>query len=371
MDRTRELIVKLLENVGGRKEVAEYLRHYTSVDTQRFAIVTFARDVDVVASVEAVAVALSFLHEVGLFPVVALKGQTAALALTDALEARSCRARPMTSIDEAGVLSALRAKTLPIIGVEDGLLGAVRALAMQIQPHKIILLDKDGGLHGTDGHRIDAINLAEDEPNLDRLLDGAQRDRLDRFIPLLEDLPRFVSLSVTSPTHLARELFTHRGAGTLVRRGERVLCHESFDAADTERLGGLIKACFGRELVADYFTQKRCHRVYLSESYRATAIITRDGSLPPYLDKFAVTQKAQGEGLGSSLWKRLRADHPKLFWRARTDNPVNSWYFQQADGTHRSKQWTVFWYGLADFGEIEKCVDDATAQPATLSPNSG
>ena len=34
------VFVDLLEDVGGRKEVAEYLRHYRSVDSQRFAIVT-------------------------------------------------------------------------------------------------------------------------------------------------------------------------------------------------------------------------------------------------------------------------------------------------------------------------------------------
>jgi acetylglutamate kinase len=367
VDRTREVIHQLLENIGGRKEVAEYLRHYTGVDTQRFAVVTFARDVDVIARAPDVASALSFLHEVGLYPIVVLGGQAAALTLADALEERGCRARPMSSIDNAAVVSALRAKTLPIIGVDNGLLAAVRTLAAQIEPQKIVLLDNDGGLHGSDGHRIDAINLAEDEANLDRLLDGAQRERLDRFIPLLEDLPHFVSLSVTSPAHLARELFTHRGAGTLVRRGERVLAHESFDDVDKRRVRELIVSCFDRQLIPEYFVKKECHRIYLTQSYRATAVLTRDGDLPPYLDKFAVTRKAQGEGLGGSLWARIRADNPKLFWRSRTDNPVNGWYFQQADGTYKTEQWTVFWYGLADFAEIERCVNDALSQPATLS----
>ena len=38
-------------------------------------------------------------------------------------------------------------------------------------------------------------------------------------------------------------------------------------------------------------------RVYLAESYRATAIVTRGGAVP-YLDKFGVTPEAQGEGIG-------------------------------------------------------------------------
>lgn len=363
MDRTREIIIQLLENVGGRKEVTEYLRHYRSVDSQRFAIVTFARDVNVAEQTEEVAPALSFLREVGLYPVVALTGQPAAIALTDALEARGCHARPLSTIHEPSVLSALEAKALPIIGVERDLLAAVRSLAKQIEPYKIILLDGDGGLHDRDGHRIDAINLVEDEP----ALDGAQRARLDRFVPLLEDLPPYVSLSVTSPAHLARELFTHRGAGTLVRRGERVLCHDSFAHVDEHKMRALISECFGRELVADYFDAKRCHRVYVTEAYRATAVITKDGAMPPYLDKFAVTRKAQGEGLGGSLWTRVRRDHATLFWRARNDNPINAWYFQQADGTHKTDRWTVFWYGLDDFDSIARCVAEAAGKPATLT----
>ena len=364
--RTREIIVQLLQNVGGRKEVSEYLRHYTSVDTRRFVVVTFARDVDVVVKADDVAAALSFLHQVGLYPIVLLTGQTAALALADALEERACRARPLANIDNAAVMSALKASTLPIIGVEDGLLAAVRAITAQVQPHKIVLLDNVGGLYVRDGNRIDAINLAEDEQHLARLLDDAQRERLERFIPLLTDLPHDLSLSVTSPEHLARELFTHHGAGTLVRRGERVLAYASFDEVDTERMRALIASCFDRDLVPDYFANKSCHRVYLTESYRATAIITQDGDLPPYLDKFAVTRKAQGEGVGSSMWARIRADHKTLFWRARTENPINSWYFQQADGTLKSGAWTVFWYGLNGFSEIQRCVDVALTLPATL-----
>lgn len=402
MNRTREIIVQLLENIGGRKEVAEYLRRYTSSDAQRYAVVTFARDVNVDERADDVAAALSFLHQVGMYPLVVLRGRDTALALTDALEAHGCRARPITSgvflgegdaidaIDDVEVVAALRAQTLPIITVHAlSAVAAVRALAQHIQPHKIVLLDNEGGLLGLDDKPIEAINLAEDLERLDLLLDGPQRSRLDRFIPLLEDLPSFVSLSVTSPEHLARELFTHRGAGTLVRRGEAVVAHDSFDDVDTERLRKLVGSCFERDLVVDYFETKRCRRVYLTESYRATAIITEERGdalvvnetpypdaprypdTPPYLDKFAVTKKAQGEGIGSSLWRRVRADYDKLFWRSRADNPVNPWYFQQADGSHRDGPWTVFWYGLESFADIERCIRVALTLPPTLEPGRG
>ncbi len=381
MNRTREIIVQLLQNIGGRKEVTEYLRHYTGAQTQRFALVTFAKDVDVDARADDIADALSFLHQVGMYPVVMVRGRSSVLHLTDALESRGSRARPVTSgvfvsgddaldrIDDAEVLAAVRAHTLPIIAVDGAsMVAAVRAMARHLQPHKIVVLDNDGGLIGLDGHRVDAINLAEDQPRLSLMLDEGQRARLDRFIPLLEDLPSFVSLSVTSPEHLARELFTHRGAGTLVRRGEAVRVHESFAEVDQLRLRQLIHSCFDRPLVPTYFETKVCRRVYLTESYRATAIITQERDGPPYLDKFAVTKKAQGEGVGTSLWRRVRADHERLFWRSRRDNPINPWYFQQAEGTFSAGPWTVFWFGLESFEEIERCTTMALSLPPTLEP---
>ena len=39
MQSTQDIIVKLLTNIGSRKEVEQYLRHYSSVDAQKFAVV--------------------------------------------------------------------------------------------------------------------------------------------------------------------------------------------------------------------------------------------------------------------------------------------------------------------------------------------
>jgi len=182
---------------------------------------------------------------------------------------------------------------------------------------------------------------------------------------LLDELPLSSSVSITSSRNLARELFTHRGAGTLIRRGERVLEADSFEDVDRERLQDLLEVCFEKTLHADYFDKKPADRIYYTESYRATAVVTAEGP-DPYLDKFAVTPKAQGEGLGASVWKRMRADYPKLYWRSRTSNPINSWYFDQSTGAYKDAEWTVFWYGLDDYEEIRECVELALAMPATL-----
>ena len=36
----------------------------------------------------------------------------------------------------------------------------------------------------------------------------------------------------------------------------------------------------------------------------------------------------------------------RLFWPAREDNPIRSWYEKQCDGRTRAGEWIVFWKGL-------------------------
>jgi len=71
-----------------------------------------------------------------------------------------------------------------------------------------------------------------------------------------------------------------------------------------------------------------------------------DTELGSYLCKFAVTREAQGESLGRDLWQAMTAEHPRLFWPAREDNPIRSWYEKQCDGRTRAGEWIVFWKGL-------------------------
>src|SRR6185312_10623001 len=69
MATTKDVILRLLRNLGTRKEVEQYLKQYSAVDTQKFAIIKvggniLARDLDGLAS------SLTFLQTVGLIPIV-------------------------------------------------------------------------------------------------------------------------------------------------------------------------------------------------------------------------------------------------------------------------------------------------------------
>jgi acetylglutamate kinase len=62
----------------------------------------------------------------------------------------------------------------------------------------------------------------------------------------------------------------------------------------------------------------------------------------------------------------MRDENPKLFWRSRHDNPINSFYYGEADGCLKQARWTVFWYGLDNFADIERCVAHSRTRVPTL-----
>ena len=244
---------------------------------------------------------------------------------------------------------------------------AANALVRELQPYKIVFLTGTGGLLDASGRIIDSINLSTQYNQLmsEPWIDGGMRVKIQQIKDLLDGLPQASSVSITQPAELAKELFTHKGSGTLVRRGERVLTADAWDALDLPRLRELIESAFARGLVSDYFQRTALQRAYVSENYRAAVILTRDAA-GTYLDKFAVLDEAQGEGLGRAVWQVMRDENPQLFWRSRHGNPVNPFYYAESDGCIKQEGWKVFWYGAADFSRIERYVASCAQRPATL-----
>ena len=237
----------------------------------------------------------------------------------------------------------------------------------ELQPYKIIFLTGTGGLLDADGKVIDSINLSTEYDHLIQQpwIHGGMKVKIEQIKDLLDKLPLESSVSITRPADLAKELFTHRGSGTLVRKGERVLRATSWAELDLDRLKTLIESSFGRTLVPDYFDKTRLLRAYVSENYRAAVILT-DEADGVYLDKFAVLDDAQGEGLGRAVWNVMREETPQLFWRSRHNNQVNIFYYAESDGCIKQEKWKVFWYGLDSFEQIQRCVAHCATRTPTL-----
>jgi acetylglutamate kinase len=437
-DSTEDLIVRLLKNLGSRKEVEQYLKLFSSVEEKRFAVIKVSGGV-VENELEALASSIAFLDKVGLTPVVIhgagpqlQAAETAAgilttktpdgarvvteesialarkvyqrenLRIVGALEALGTRARPIpngafvaeksddgrlgfvgrvTSVDLESIEASIHAEQIPVLSslaeTRSGQVlnvnadAAAHKLALALQPFKVVFLSPDDGIKDEHGQIISAINLDEDFDGLiaQPWLSASTKNKLVEIRGILQALPRSSSVAVASPENLARELFTHKGAGTLIRLGERIRCHTDLSSIDLPRLRALLEDSFGRKLHADYFEKKPFYRIYLADSYRAVAILTLEQGYP-YLDKFAVTTEAQGDGVGGSLWQRLAKENDRLFWRARIDNEVNPWYFARSTGAYKNEKWVVFWYGLEQFEDIRRCVDMALAMPASLKAHT-
>ncbi len=325
--------------------------------------------------------------------------QAANLALVEALQGNGARATSiMSGVFEADYLdrdayglvgkvqrvglapieTSLHAGSIPVIAslgeTASGQILNINAdvaaneLVRVLQPYKIIFLTGTGGLLDAEGQVIDSINLSTEYEHLMQQpwINGGMKLKLEQIADLLGDLPLASSVSITRPADLAKELFTHKGSGTLVRRGERVLRATSWDTLDQPRLRQLIESSFGRRLVEDYFARTTLLRAYVSENYRA-AVILVDGGGEVYLDKFAVLDDAQGEGLGRAVWSVMREETPSLFWRSRHGNAVNIFYYAESDGCFKQEQWKVFWYGLDGFDAIQRCVAHCATRAPTLA----
>lgn len=133
------------------------------------------------------------------------------------------------------------------------------------------------------------------------------------------------------------------------------------DLGDESKLSKLLENAFGKKLKEEYLDLLRQNllRLYVAgwdqNEYDGCAVITDEGVDMPYLDKFAVSNEARGKGVGGILWKAVRRDMTGLFWRSRSDNKVNGWYFNHSHGSMQvtpeapnatPHSWTAFWvYG--------------------------
>ncbi|KAI9015998.1 putative acetylglutamate kinase [Hyaloraphidium curvatum] len=435
----KDTIMKLLYNIGSRKEVEQYLQYFSSVESQKFAVVkvggaVISDDLDTLAS------ALTFLHRLGLFPIV-LHGagpqlnklldqagiepqyhegiritdpatleiarkvfQAENLKLVDALERLGTRARPLnggvfvadyldkeryqlvgriTHVNKHLVEASVKAGCLPILTslaeTPAGQILNVNAdvaageLAQVLEPLKIIYLNEKGGLfNGDTGKKIDTINLDEEYNDLLKQpwVKYGTKLKIVEIHDLLMNLPRTSSVSIISAEHLHKELFTHSGAGTLVRRGYRITKHTSFEKLDVDRLRNLLAendpdVVSGDVSVAKALAaiQEKKFTAYCDKAYEIFGVVTELGSGGvPYLEKFVASRQAILSNVTDNVWNAIRKDFDKLIWVVPKDDSNKAWYFERCDGSFTSGDRTLFWAGITDLKDVETIVQAFLAE---------
>ncbi|WP_428264203.1 hypothetical protein [Haliangium sp.] len=365
--RPTDLLLRFVDSTGSRREAAFYLELFRSA--QPFALIAVSEPVLREAS-DAVIADLRFLARLGLTPALWLDGFEATPAGSEVLQEHrrrlieqlrpevSCapldvRGHADTTLAEA-VTRAAQAGHVPILTqlaqAPEAPCGMAEmaALSAALNTRKLVFLGRRSGLEPEGAPIPSLVDLPREHAPLRARLGPEQAALLDGISALIDQVPHRLTVAVTSPFALLRELFTMRGAGTLIRRGARIDHRVGFGEVDIDAVRRLLESAFERPLAAEFFTRP-VSALYVADDYRGLAVV-KDTPHGPYLSKFAVERQAQGEGVGGDLWRALCAAHDTLLWRSRAENPVNAWYAQRCHGMIRVDPWQVFWRGL----EVER-----------------
>lgn len=428
---TRSTVVQLLSNIGSKREVQQYLSHFSSVSSQQFAVIKVGGAI-LTEHLQVLSSALAFLNHVGLYPVVVhgagpqlnrmleaagvephfedgirvTDGRTLELArslfleenlkLVDELENLGVRARPITSgvftatyldkekynlvgkinkVDKSPIEAAIKAGCLPILTsmaeTSSGQVLNVNAdvaageLARALQPLKIVYLSEKGGLfNGDTKEKISAINLDEEYDHLmtQWWVRHGTRLKIKELKELLVDLPRSTSVAIIHPADLQKELFTDSGAGTLIRRGNKVhICTALSQFEDLEAFKEVLvrdREGLDAKATVERFVEglkERDFRAYFDEPMEALAVV-----LPPQaktsvaqLATLTITKAGWLTNVADNVFASIKKDFPKLTWTVKSDDENLTWFFDKADGSLTKNGEVLFWSGIETAEEAQ------------------
>jgi N-acetyl-gamma-glutamyl-phosphate reductase/acetylglutamate kinase len=324
------------------------------------------------------------------------------LKLVEALESWGVRARPITSgvlraeykdkdtykfvgevndVQTKSVKAAIADGYIPVLtcmaeSSEGQVLNvnadkAAAELARALVPLKIVYLSEKGGIHDKEtGQLIQAMNLDEeyDEYMKKPWVIHGTRSKIRDIKTLLDDLPRSSSVAIIHPESLERELFTHSGAGTLIRRGTKLQQAGSlaeFDLAQLKQT--LVRERDGLDSMAvvDRYLESlksRNFRAYYDDNMEALAVV-----LPPvdgtksslaHLSTLTMTRSAWLSNIADNVFQNLKRDFPKLAWTVKQDDENLTWFSEKADGSIARQGEVLFWYGIDSPDEVRELMSE-------------
>lgn len=447
---TRSTVIQLLNNISTKREVEQYLKYFTSVSQQQFAVIKVGGAI-ISDNLPELASCLAFLYHVGLYPIVLhgtgpqVNGRLEAqgiepdyidgiritdektmavvrkcfleqnLKLVTALEKLGVRARPITSgvftaeyldkdkyrlvgditgVTKEPIEASIKAGALPILTslaeTTSGQMLNVNAdvaageLARIFEPLKIVYLNEKGGIiNGETKEKVSMINLDEEYDDLMKQtwVKYGTKLKIKEIKELLDYLPRSSSVAIINVQDLQKELFTDSGAGTMIRRGYKLLKRSAlseFDSSDSLRqvLEKDNEFTSGKESIANYLKDLERHEFvsYTDEPMDAFAIVLKNNGSVPKLDKFICSEQAWLNNVTDNVFNALRRDFPSLQWVVSEDDPNISWHFARSQGSYLKNGKVLFWYGVSDLEstsniitEFVKTVGPATSTYTTIS----
>ncbi len=329
-----------LDGIGRQDEYEFYLNKFQAEHTACFALLCPDAG-SIEAGAEVLAFDLHFLLRLELVPAILLCGPEAermrSVLATEPIFVFQSLA---DGVPAAFIQEARKAEKVPVLtSVNPDLEAALLQLVPDVAK-RVHFIRASGGLRSAAGAPLPYIYTRKENP---QPLEAMEVDYPALGRKLLEARPG-LHLSITSPINLLKEIFTVKGAGTLIRKGSDVLRFPGLEGVDRPRLVRLLEASFAKRLRTESFMDNVAE-AYVESAYRG-AVLLEHHPAGLYLSKFAVGREARGEGLAMELWSEVCRNHAALFWRSSAANPFNSWYHQQADGHHLAGKWQVFWRGV-------------------------
>lgn len=330
-----------LDSIGRRDEYEFYLNKFQSEHSACFALL--CPDLgSIEAGAEVLAFDLHFLLRLELVPAILLCGTDA-----DKMQA-ALSVEPIFQFHALGsgdaksfIQQAKSAGKVPVLVASDAELEATLLKLVPDVAGRIHFIRAAGGLKSAGGELLPYIYTHKENT---RPPEDLECNYVELGGNLLEARPGS-HVSITSPINLLQEIFTVKGAGTLLRKGSTIRRFHSVAGIDHDHLIGLLEASFGRTLSSEAFLDN-VTAAYIEENHRG-AVLLEEHPAGLYLSKFAVGREARGEGVALELWREVCRNHEALFWRSNAANPFNSWYHKQADGHHAVGKWQVFWRGVS------------------------
>lgn len=198
---------------------------------------------------------------------------------------------------------------------------------------------------------------------------------------LLMQLPRSSSVAIISTGDLQKELFTDSGAGTMIRRGYKLLTRNSVaEFPDSSLETTLLKhPSFNNEPVAvkSYISstlENANFTAYADEPFEVLAIVSESDDGIPLLDKFVASKDGWQNNVTENVWSAVRAANPSLQWTVYENDDRTSWFFDRADGSFVHNGQILFWYGVDSPDQIKSLIkrfSSSTLSPQTTTSSSG
>lgn len=433
----RTAVIQVLNSIGSKREVQQYLSHFSSVSSQKFAVIKVGGAI-LTEHLDEFCSNLAFLYHVGLFPIIVhgagpqlnklleeagvepqfeegiriTDGKTLGVArklflsenlkLVQQLEAMGVRARPITSsvftadyldkdkwkfvgkiteVNKEPIENAIANGYLPILTsmaeTAEGQVLNVNAdvaageLARVVEPLKVVYLSEKGGLFDGDGQKISAINLDEE---FDHLMSQpwckfGTRLKIREIKDLLDGLPRTSSVAIIHPAELQKELFTDSGAGTLIRRGAKLMSATSVDEfTDLDQLKEVLvrdrDVTDSRATVDRYldFLKTRDFKAFFDEHMKALAVILQPDEKKAYstLATLTITKSGWLTNVADNIFAAIKKEYPRLVWTVKADDENLTWFFEKADGSLIRGNEVLFWYGIEEGQDLTELMREFT-----------